>query len=69
MDAASGQVLVRSVDTRFSDDIWAFNQIDNAEPAVQLIFRGWGNNMRRGMLMLQGRTTDPLAPSVTVQEQ
>lgn len=65
----SGDVLVRSVDTKSTDDIWAFNQVDNDDPAIDLIFRSWGNSIRRGMLQLQGRTSDPLAPVIELQEQ
>lgn len=68
-DANSGEVLVRSVDTKSTDDIWAFNQMDNEEGAISLIFRSWGNSIRRGVLVLQGRSTDPLAPVITVKEQ
>lgn len=68
-DAASGEVLVRSVDTRSTDDIWAFNQVDNEEPAISLLFRAWGNSVRRGILALQGRTSDPLAPVIQAREQ
>jgi hypothetical protein len=68
-DAKSGEVLVRSVDTRSTDDIWAFNQMDNEEGAISLIFRSWGNSIRRGILVLQGRSSDPLAPAITVKEQ
>jgi hypothetical protein len=69
VDVVSGDVLVRSVDTRSSDDIWAFNQIDNESTAVAMIFRAWGNSMRRGILFLQGRATDPLATAIVVTPQ
>jgi hypothetical protein len=65
----SGNVMVRSVDTKSSDDIWAFHQIDNDSKAVALIFKAWGNNMRRGILQLQGRSSDPLAAPMVVQPQ
>lgn len=68
-DAKSGEVLVRSVDTKSTDDIWAFNQMDNDEGAISLLFRSWGNSIRRGVLVLQGRSSDPLAPAITVKEQ
>jgi hypothetical protein len=68
-DAKSGEVVVRSVDTKSTDDIWAFNQIDNEEKAISLIFRSWGNSMRRGVLVLQGRSSDPLAPTIITKEQ
>ena len=69
VNARSRNVMVRSVDTRSSDNIWAFNQVDNDDPAVDLIFRAWGNSMRRGMLHLQGRSSDPLAQPVKLKEQ
>lgn len=70
INAASGDVMVRSVDTKSSEDIWSFNQIDNDDPAIDLIFRSWGNSIRRGMLQLQGRASDPLAPPIeTVQQK
>ncbi|MCP4467863.1 MAG: DUF3313 domain-containing protein [Halieaceae bacterium] len=69
VDASTGRVLVRSVDTRSTDNIWAFNQLDNQDAAVDAIFRAWGNSIRRGMLALQGRSSDPLAPVLRLEEQ
>jgi hypothetical protein len=66
---AGGDVMVRSVDTKSTDDIWAFHQVDNDDPALNLIFRSWGNSIRRGMLQLQARSTDPLAPVIQVKQQ
>lgn len=66
---ASGDVMVRSVDTRSTDNIWAFHQVENDVPAMNLIFRSWGNSIRRGMLQLQGRTSDPLAPVIQLEQQ
>ena len=67
--ASTGDVMVLSVDTRSSDDIWAFNEVSNDDPAIDLIFRAWGNSMRRGILHLQGRSSDPLAQPVTLKQQ
>lgn len=69
VNAESGAVMVRSVDTKSSDQIWAFHQVGNDDPAVNLIFRSWGNSIRRGMLQLQGRSSDPLAAPVLLKEQ
>jgi hypothetical protein len=69
VNASTGTVMVRSVDTRSTDDIWAFHQVDNDTPAVNLIFRAWGNSIRRGMLQLQGRSSDPLAQPVLLKPQ
>jgi hypothetical protein len=59
VDAATDRVLVRSVETRSSDDIWAFNQVENNDPAIDGIFRACGDSVRRGLLQLQGRTQTP----------
>ena len=69
VDAKTGTVMVRSVDTKSTDNIWAFHQVDNDDPAANLIFRAWGNSIRRGMLQLQGRTSDPLAQPVLLKGQ
>ena len=69
INAGTGAVMVRSVDTKSSDQIWAFHQVGNDDPAVNLIFRSWGNSIRRGMLQLQGRSNDPLSSPVLLKEQ
>ena len=55
VQATSGVVLLRSVDTRASDNIWAFNQVQKDDPALNLVFRDLGDTLRRGLLQLQGR--------------
>ena len=55
VDAASSAVLVRAVDTRPSDDIWAFNQVTSDDPALNQVFAGVGADIRQGILQLQGR--------------
>ena len=69
VNASTDAVMVRSVDTKSSDQIWAFHQVGNDDPAVNLIFRSWGNSIRRGMLQLQGRSSDPLSAPVLLKEQ
>lgn len=69
VDAGSKEVLVRSVDTKSTDDIWAFHEVGNSEPAINLIFRSWGNSVRRGILHLQGRSSDPLAAPLILKPQ
>ena len=69
VNAKTDVVLVRSVDTKSTDDIWAFHQLENEDAAVNLIFRSWGNSMRRGILRLQGRSSDPLAAPIMTKQQ
>jgi len=69
VNAETGEVMVRSVDTKSTSDIWAFNEVDDGEEAVRLIFRAWGNSMRRGLLSLQGRSNNPLDQTLLLKEQ
>ena len=69
VNAKTGEVMVRSVDTKSTDQISAFHQVGNDDPAVNLIFRTWGNSIRRGMLHLQGRSSDPLMEPLKVKPQ
>lgn len=55
INAASGQVMVRFVNTRASDDIWAFNQVKKDDPALNPVFRAWAESVRNGLLQAQGR--------------
>jgi hypothetical protein len=59
VNTASEAVLVRSVDTVPSDNIWAFNQVHGEDAALNQVFRNWGDSIRLGLLTLQGRNTDP----------
>jgi len=58
-NAATDKVVVRVVDTVPSSDIWAFNQVHGEDPALNQVFRIWGDSIRRGLLQLQGRSDDP----------
>ncbi len=55
VNARSSAVLLRVVDTKATDDIWAFNQVEAGDPVLNPIFRTWGDSMRLGLLQLQGR--------------
>lgn len=58
-DAASSVVLLRTVDTWPSDDIWAFNQMASDDPAPNKVFASVGADIREGILQLQGRSGGP----------
>jgi hypothetical protein len=68
-NAKTGEVMVRSVDTKSTDNIWAFHNLERPDPAVNQIFRAWGNSMRRGILHLQGRSSDPLTQPLQLKPQ
>lgn len=68
VNATSGAVMARVVDTRSSDDIWAFNQVQAGDPAFNPIFRAWGDSIRSGLMQLQGRSPDsPAKPSMVIR--
>lgn len=69
INAKTGEVMVRSVDTKSTDNIWAFNNLEKTDPAVNQIFRAWGNSMRRGILHLQGRSADPTTQPLQLKPQ
>ena len=69
INGKTGEVMVRSIDTKSTDNIWAFNKLESADPAVNLIFKFWGNSMRRGLLHLQGRSVDPMVEPMQLKPQ
>jgi len=69
INAKTGEVMVRAIDTKSTDNIWAFNNLETADPAVNLIFKSWGNSMRRGILRLQGRSVDPAVQAMQLKPQ
>ena len=69
VNGKTGEVMVRSIDTKSTDNIWAFNKLESADPAVNLIFKFWGNSMRRGLLPLQGRSVDPMVEPMHLKPQ
>ena len=69
INAATGEVMVRSVDTKSTDNIWAFNDLESTDSAVNLLFKSWGNSMRRGLLHLQGRSVDPSMQAMQLKPQ
>jgi hypothetical protein len=55
VSAPREKVMMRFVDTRASDNVWAFNQAQKDDPALAAVFRAWGEAVRRGLLQAQGR--------------
>jgi Protein of unknown function (DUF3313) len=55
VNARSKAVMIRTVDTLASDDVWAFNQAKKDDPALAKAFRAWGDAVRRALLKAQGR--------------
>ena len=55
----SETTIVRMLDSKSTDNIWAFHHVEDVD-AVDLIFSAWADQMRRGLLYLQGRYVEPL---------
>lgn len=55
ISASNQKVVLRLVDTRAGDDIWAFNLVKKDDPALGSAFRAWGAAIRHSLLTAQGR--------------
>ena len=55
VDTADNEVAIRAIDSKSTDDIWAFDNIQDDRDAIDLIFESWGYQIRRSMLFLQKR--------------
>ena len=63
VDPADDKVMVRLLDSKSTNDIWSFHQMENDKTALDVIFAAWGNQIRRSTLFLQGRLNEPLEPA------
>jgi hypothetical protein len=63
VDPVDDKVMIQALDSKSTKNIWAFDQMDNDKPALDLIFASWGNQFRRSVLFLQGRLAEPLEPA------
>mgnify|MGYP001583076860 CR=1 FL=1 len=62
VDPTDGKVMIRMLDSKSTDDIWAFDNMESDKTALDLIFNAWGNQIRRSILFLQGRWDATPAP-------
>lgn len=70
IDPSDDKVMIRLLDSKSSDDIWAFHNIDDGKTALDLIFEAWGYQIRRSVLFLQGRLADTdTPPAVQLKRQ
>ena len=69
VNPASGTVAIRILDSKSTDDIISFNQMQGDMSAVELLLRSWGGQMRRSLMFLQGRYNDPLMGPMQLKPQ
>jgi hypothetical protein len=55
VDPADDHVAIRAIDSKSTDDVWAFHQLTDGRRALELIFDAWGHQLRRSLLFMQGR--------------
>ena len=67
VDPADDKVMISLLDSKSTDDIWAFHNMDTDKTALDLIFEAWGHQIRRSLLFLQGRLD--AAPPVQLKRQ
>jgi hypothetical protein len=68
IDPSDNKVMIRMLDSKSTDDIWAFHNVDDGKTALDLIFESWGYQIRRSVLFLQGRL-DASAPAIQLKRQ
>ena len=68
VDPSDDKVLAQILDSKSTDDIWAFDNMDDGKTALDLIFSAWGNQIWRSLLFLQGRLDATPLP-LQVKEQ
>ena len=68
VDPADDKVMISLLDSKSTDDIWAFHHMDTDKTALDLIFDAWGHQIRRSLLFLQGRL-DATPPPVQLKRQ
>ena len=55
VDPSDNQVAIRALDSKSTDDIWAFDNIKDERDAIDLVFESWGYQIRRSLLFMQTR--------------
>ena len=68
VDPKDNKVMIRMLDSKSTDDIWAFHNMDTDKTALDLIFNAWGHQIRRSLLFLQGRL-DATRPPLQLKRQ
>ena len=68
IDPSDEKVMIRLLDSKSTDDIWAFHNIDDGKTALDLIYESWGYQIRRSLLFLQGRL-DASSPAIQLKRQ
>lgn len=62
VDPRDDTVMIRLLDSKSTDDIYAFRNVEEDHRALNLIFESWGHQIRRSLLFLQGRLNYVLPP-------
>ena len=55
VDPSDNHVVIRAIDSKSTDDVYAFRQVDSNRGALDVIYDAWGHQLRRSLLFLQGR--------------
>ena len=55
LDPADKKVAISALDSKSTDDVWAFDNIRDERGSPDLLFESWGYQIRRSLLFLQAR--------------
>ena len=62
IDPSDNTVMIRALDSKSTDNIWAFDNVDSDQTALDFMFALWGQQIRRSVLFLQGRLAEMPQP-------
>jgi hypothetical protein len=69
VDPSDETVVIRAIDTKSTDDVWAFDNIKDERGSIDLLFDAWGHQIRRSLLFLQGRLDSVPTPVLLKRQQ
>jgi hypothetical protein len=69
MNAENDKVVIRMLDSKSTDDIWGFEGTDGDITAADRLYQSWGHQMRRSLMFLQGRLSDPTIDAMQLKPQ
>ena len=55
VDPADNKVAIRALDSKSTDDVWAFDNVKDERGSIDLLFESWGYQIRRSLLFMQAR--------------
>ncbi len=69
IDPRDEAVVIRALDSKSTEDVWAFDNIKDERDSIDLLFDAWGHQIRRSLLFMQGRLDSVPTPILLKRQQ